>query len=347
MSRAIFCGYPPFKGGSVHWRVLTPANMLGGQVVLRETTGKLVAGDPPEDVAGKLVIYQQPTVGWHLTEISKLKTAGAKVVINTDDALWAIRRREDHIKRKAFTKKVADILHQSVTLSDGLVVTTQFLADRLKKYQAPGAPTWVIPNAMDLDRYDFEYEHDGKLRIGFEGSTAHRDSLLTIMPAVIGVMRKFPDVWLRFAGDPYDDLVPEDLADRVEWAPFTHDLVEYPKLIRPIDIGLAPSLDNDFYRAKSPLRIAEYGMAGAAVVATGPTYRPGLVGAPPLGLAAYSHVPPEGVGAVLDSLVSDETYRSVKQRALSRWVRSELCVDAVKPLWEGLVGEMLDGGLGS
>lgn len=341
--RIVFACYRPFKGGAVHWRGLMPANALGAYAIMRETSGAHLYGEPPDDPKGRLLVYQQPTVAWHIREIQDWQRGGGKVVVTCDDALWSIRKRSDHMKRDVFTKKVDATLNKAIGLADGLVVTTSFLKRKLKKHLKPGCPVFEIPNMVDTERYEWSiWEPDGVLRVGFEGSTAHRLALEAIMPAVVSVMREYPDVVLRLVGEDYRSLVPRDLRDRLEYEHFTHDLKAYPELIRPMDIGLAPSLANDYYRAKSPLRLYEYGMALAAAVACGPTYEPDLVGSPPPHTILWSE-DASGVEANLAALVGNPALREQYQQQLGDWVRSECSVEAVKPLWERMARRMLDG----
>lgn len=330
---ALFVSYTPLKGGSAHFRCMLPAQALGVPILIRETNGRFLAGSMPTDVDGLTVVYQQPTQYWHLQEILKLQTAGAKVIVNIDDALWSIRKRRDHGKREVFTKQVVQYMFDSVMMCDGLIVSSEFLGKKLAKYLKDGVPTWVIPNAMDLERYEYEpFEPDGLIRIGFEGGMAHADALSTMLPSVFDVMDENPDVRLVFAGEPYAHLVPAEYLDRVEVLPWVEDFREYPKGLSRIDIGLAPSLENDFCRGKSPLRLYEYGLAGAAVVASGPTYDPRVAGAPPIGLYNYSADGSE-TAAMLRALVESRTMRERLGLHLGEWVRKYACVDAVAPLW--------------
>jgi hypothetical protein len=290
-----------------------------------------------------VVVVQQPTQDWQLTEITALQLAGAKVVVSTDDALWAIRRKQDHVNRSSFTKRVVERLEHAVRLADAVVTTTPFLQKRLQRVAGVDKPVVVIPNMMDLDRYavDPVKPNDGKIRIGFEGSHTHRDALASMIPAVAAVMERVPIAVFRMVGEDHSGMLPPVFAGRTEYEPFTDDLKAYPELLTPIDVGLAPSLDNDFYRAKSPLRLYEYGLAGAAVVSTGPTYKWDVYGFPPS--EYYSHCQPGEVQSVLYDLVCDRNRRLFAAKRLRRWVRGHASVEAVGPRWANFLRDVLDG----
>jgi hypothetical protein len=151
-------------------------------------------------------------------------------------------------------------------------------------------------------------------------------------------------------GEPSGLGVPVGVGYRL--VPWEVDVSVYPlRLSRWLDVGLAVSDSSMFFRAKSPLRLLEYGLCGVAAVAMGPTYEPGLVGAPGCADGLYEWC------EVLDSdwvyervveLAGDVERRRELVGGLGEWARGEMRIECLKADWEGVVrgGLVRDLGVG-
>lgn len=313
--------------------------------------GGLVAADEgfPVDPSGWVVVFQQPTQGWMCSEIRRLvdpeRGAAAGVIASVDDALWALPK--DHVNRGAFTSEVVGHLRRGVSLADGLVVTTEALKRWfVREGLVDPAMTWVVPNGVDGWRYPRdpfalkESAKDGVVRVGFAGGSGHAGLLGRVWS---GLVQAVGDVGgeLVEVGEASGLPVPSGVAHRV--VPWEVDVSVYPLgVARWLDVGLAVSDGSMFFRAKSPLRLLEYGMCGVAAVAMGPTYAPGLAGAPESAEGLYEWQESLDADWVYDRVVElarDEERRREVAGALGGWVRENVSIEALKPVWERVVRE--------
>jgi len=109
---------------------------------------------------------------------------------------------------------------------------------------------------------------DEKIIIGYlSGSITHNDDFKLIMPSIINVLKKYDNVYLEIVGllDLPDEM--KDVEHKVITAPFM-DYRELPKLIRSIDINLAPLEDTIFNEAKSENKWTEAALVKIPTVAS-------------------------------------------------------------------------------
>lgn len=354
MAGVLFTGYG-LSAGSGLFRVVLPARVLGAPFLLRGSTGKEVArsGGFPVDPSGWVCVVQQPTQGWMVREVGALVDSGrggaggaAGVVVSVDDALWALP--EGHVHGGAFTREVVDHLRRSVSIADGLVTSTQYLADYFcREGIASRAMTRVVPNGLDMWRYPREplglkeSVRDGVVRVGFAGGTGHAGLLRRVWS---GLTAAVGDVGAELVevGEPSGLRVPVGVVHRV--VPWERDVSVYPmRYSRWLDVGLAVSDSSSFFRAKSPLRLLEYGACGVAAVAVGGTYRPGVVGAPESAEGLYewnAGLDADWVYERVVELARDEERRRELASGLGAWVREFGTIEARRADWEdvGVMG---------
>ena len=109
---------------------------------------------------------------------------------------------------------------------------------------------------------------DNKITLAYlSGSITHNDDFKLIMPSVVKVLKEYDNVYLQIVG--LLDL-PEEMSevkDKVLTAPFM-DWKELPKLIRSIDINLAPLEDTIFNEAKSENKWTEAALVKIPTIAS-------------------------------------------------------------------------------
>lgn len=109
---------------------------------------------------------------------------------------------------------------------------------------------------------------DNKIIIGYlSGSITHNDDFKLIMPTIIKLLKKYDNVYLQIVGllDLPDEM--QEVKDKVLTSPFI-DWKELPKLIRSIDINLAPLEDTIFNEAKSENKWTEAALVKIPTVAS-------------------------------------------------------------------------------
>ena len=115
---------------------------------------------------------------------------------------------------------------------------------------------------------DIVEKDDTKVIMGYlSGSITHNDDFKLIMPAIIELLEKYDQLYLKIVG--LLDLPPEmeKVKNKVITSPFV-DWKELPKLIRSIDINLAPLEDTVFNEAKSENKWTEAALVKIPTVAS-------------------------------------------------------------------------------
>jgi len=161
---------------------------------------------------------------------------------------------------------------KGITTYNALTVSTENLREFYGKYKDK-KNIYVCPNSVDMEERDKVYKADysksklfkkkeGEIRIIWSGSASHWENLKHIEKPVLDIMHKYPNVTFYYTGlfgDLFQDaeLIKQD---RIKVVGFSK-LRDYAKTLREhnADIALAPLTDNDFNRAKSNLRLLEYG----------------------------------------------------------------------------------------
>lgn len=114
-----------------------------------------------------------------------------------------------------------------------------------------------------------EIEKDNsKVIIGYlSGSITHNDDFNLIMPTIVKILKKYDNVYLKIVGLLDLPKEMEEVSDKVITAPFM-DWKELPKLIRSIDINLAPLENTIFNEAKSENKWTEAALVKIPTVAS-------------------------------------------------------------------------------
>jgi glycosyltransferase involved in cell wall biosynthesis len=183
----------------------------------------------------------------------------------------------DHDFAHAFGKDVVRSYERNMSLADGLICSTDYLAAR---YRAHNANTWVCRNGIDLLRYDVTKPHRETVNIGWAGGTGHREALRPWLPVIADVMRAHPETRFVTIGAGRRDELDEEFGERVLRLPFA-PLETYPAAMTLFDVAVAPAGRNNFFRAKSDLRWLEASALGTPVVADPMVYpeiEPGVTG---------------------------------------------------------------------
>ena len=107
-----------------------------------------------------------------------------------------------------------------------------------------------------------------KIIIGYlSGSITHNDDFKLIMPTIIKLLKKYDNLYLQIVGllDLPEEM--QEVKNKVLTSPFV-DWKELPKLIRSIDINLAPLEDTIFNEAKSENKWTEAALVKIPTVAS-------------------------------------------------------------------------------
>ncbi len=194
-----------------------------------------------------------------LTSLTAIKNQHpVPMVLSLDDLITAIPEYNPAAKKNP--KDMLDRVKLAFGLADRVVVSTPYLAEQ---YQAFHHAITVIPNRISEQIWPFKHNPlnaDGRLRIGWAGAGQHQADIAWLTSVIAATEQHVQ--WVFFGDKPHKLKHPG-----IEYHPPV-PFSEYPKALENLnlDVGIAPLLDNPFNRAKSHLKLLEYGAVGAAVI---------------------------------------------------------------------------------
>lgn len=206
----------------------------------------------------------------HWMQIKPFVASGAlKVVVDIDDDLLNVPADKDHMGSYLAGKdRMEDILRSA----GAIFASTTALR---KKMAALNPNIHVIENGLSqrIWRGRLPAGRPGSFRRAlYMGSRSHLDDLRMIMPALVKLAEQHPDFRLRTIGilSGHQDDFPW-----IEFVPVPEKARNYPEFVQFLktqaadcDFGIAPLVNNDFNRCKSPLKVLEYAGLGLPVLAS-------------------------------------------------------------------------------
>lgn len=226
-----------------------------------------------------IVFYRCPITPGIEQLIEAARQDGKKIYFDVDDLVCDTSYTNELPVVKAMSPEDKAVFDDGVTrngqtlaLCDGATVTTERLATELLKV----VPQVVINRNVASqemvalsEKARASVERDPSVvTIGyFSGSMTHNADFAQALPALVTVMRKYPNVRLKVVGElvlppelePFSDRVI--CASRVDWK-------ELPDLIASADINLAPLEPTLFNEAKSENKWLEASLVGVPTVAS-------------------------------------------------------------------------------
>jgi len=201
--------------------------------------------------------------------LDQIHNAGAKFIFCLDDNLLDLPLVRLDWPRPEHLEILRSWLHQA----DGVMVSTAYLAERLKTFNPR---IFTIPNALDerllIPRPVLpEAQTNKPLVIGYMGTQTHDDDLRLILPAIRAVNeRRAGQIMLEIIGVTTNPETLESMRGLpVRWISPDPRESEYPLFMLWFtsqvhwDIALAPLQDTIFTRAKSDIKYLDYAAISA------------------------------------------------------------------------------------
>ena len=250
--------------GTTYWRCLVPARHLPGQSLpFTPTDLKEKRGTPylPRQ-KGDTAVWQflgdetRTRVAMGMAEIHKYRT-----LMELDDnylrhAPYQYGKANTPWRRTRAEAKggYSHEMHRLCTpWMDGLIVSTDFLANAYEDYNAN---IRVCPNSVDPDDWEYEREEHDAFRIVYYGSPSHGVDAPLVTDALKWAARQpGVEVWTVGFRNPAWSFPHQSI-------PWGSDLVEARKHLFKFDLGIAPLKTNDWANGKSDVKALEYAMAG-------------------------------------------------------------------------------------
>jgi glycosyltransferase involved in cell wall biosynthesis len=208
-----------------------------------------------------------------IPERIKIVQAKGQVIVNDlDDWYWGLSEKNLAFQSshpRVNPKENTNHYKKTLSKSDAVIVSTQYLADRISKFVKPDN-IFLLENHVELDKFRlWEHTESEKPVVGWLGSTGHRSGDLEILKALYRKMGT--ERWayhhsghIGWMNHFYTEVGLEK-GDVTILFP-----VPSPKLGQQMrfDIGVVPLTDVPFNRAKSWIKGLEYAAAGIPFIAS-------------------------------------------------------------------------------
>jgi len=323
------------ESGPTLWRVWQPYSELQrrgyGAWFRDKDDPEMDAPEWPFLAATRLEAIVIPRFYWrdHPTSrqwIRTLHKAGLAVIYDLDDDVLTpqIGARQHATTEK--DKSLSDLEQDrrdriaAIRLCDGVTTSNPTLASVIRQYV--DAPVLVVPNHIDVAWWRRTLRGVRRtvapLTIGWAGGSRYDADLEPLAEAWHNLARRRADVRFVVQGHLAEVLLQSVPPERLHTFPWT-PIVEYPRPMRNIDIGCASVASNHFNRCKTPIKVWEFTLAGAAV-AVSPTLYEQVVADEQDGLIANTAADWE---RALIRLVDDAGLRRRLHRAQRRRVATD------------------------
>ena len=212
----------------------------------------------------RIVVLQQVSGAKWQNFIYKLRDKGIKVLYEIDDHIQSVHKVDGHLSADLYTKKYCKEHEICMSASDGVIVSTEFLA---RKYRQFNKNIFVAKNCVDSKRYDrFDLPERDTINIGWAGGEGHQGAVPPWLKQIDMLMDEYPQVRFISIGLQFAKLIAHRHQKKTVQLPFVA-YENFPALLCNLDIAIAPAGKNDFFRAKSDLRFLETGALGIPLVA--------------------------------------------------------------------------------
>lgn len=223
---------------------------------------------------------------------------GGLIVFDTDDLVFdagarlAVRHRRYGVDpvRTAWVRDDATALWEAIARADAVLVSTEYLADEVRRL---GKPAWVHRNGFSLEMLRRSEDARGqqsrarerveaagargaggaggrsRIVIGYaSGTPTHDDDFLVAKPALVRILRAHDDVelWLVGPVDPGEGWgSARGRIRRIPPVPWR----DLPRLLAQFDISIAPlDCSKRVCRAKSEVKYIESALVGVPTIAS-------------------------------------------------------------------------------
>ena len=203
---------------------------------------------------------------------------------------------------------------------DYAITTTKALADELKKYKElkevyidrnsmSDAMVYYAEKAMKEMKRD-----DSKVVIGyFSGTNTHNEDFQMVAPALVRIMKKYKNVYVKVAGRLTAPDALKEFEDRLIFTPYV-DWRRLPFELCECDITLSPLVDTLFNRAKSEIKWSESALVQVPTIASN--------------IGAFTESVKNGETGILAENTEDAWYEAISKLVENKDLREKIAKQA-------------------
>jgi GT2 family glycosyltransferase/SAM-dependent methyltransferase len=254
----------PVRGGAGDYRVKQPFSSLAKSgLALCEVGSQHLNITELERMSPDTVVVQNAISDKEieLLQIYREFKPEVQVVFMLDDLLHDLPEKSSQYRRmKAAYRDARSRLRNVLGYCDRLIVSTEPLAemcaDMIDDIE-------IIPNRLQKEKWlglQSLRQQSSKPRVGWAGAQQHQGDLELIIDVVKETANEVD--WVFFG------MCPDEIKPYIREEHQFVDIELYPQKLASLnlDLAIAPLEDNDFNRAKSNLRLLEYGIMGWPVI---------------------------------------------------------------------------------
>jgi len=171
--------------------------------------------------------------------------------------------------------QVVDARRMCLASVDRVLVSTSHLATVLRaQFPAQHVDVLLYPpylaSLVEQTPREIRSAEDQPMTIGYMGSKGHQHDLLIAVPALVEILERFPQVRFETFGTV---MMPDALRRFGQRVAAYGPKSNYKAFLQALydlkwDIGLAPLVNNDFNRCRSPIKLLEYTACSIPTVAS-------------------------------------------------------------------------------
>jgi len=225
-----------------------------------------------------------PRLSWHDRRVGErfigaLHRAGKAAIFEVDDDLFSPAINQRLQQTTSVGQSLAELERKrldrlaALRLCDGVTVASRRLATVLRGLT--DRPVLTVPNAIDVRWFRAVVKQAPRLvrglTVGWAGGARPDDDLEPMARAWGQLAQRYPDVTFIVAGHQPDIIGQYVPAHRVRRLPWVEPAL-YPTSFAQFDIACCAVSDTPFSRSKTPIKVWESTLGGAAVVATPALY---------------------------------------------------------------------------
>lgn len=281
------------ESASTHYRLLQFAGLFEAAGIEFRHAAAAGFSDYSLLAWADVVVLQKTLVAG--AKLRAIRRHARRLVYDADDRIWLSPNKQHHWWTQW---RIERRLRRIVRLADTCVAANEVIAADLC---ARGARPVVIPMAVDGTKWTAWPKPTAPVTVGWSGSPKNLPFLQNILPAMIEVQARHPEVrWLIHCGRE-----PELAGLRYTHAPFVAG--EEPSIVRQFHVGLLPLPDEPFARGKSPIKALQYFASGVAVAGSPVGATCELLNSDENAVLVAS---PDAWGTTLAKLLADEPRRN-------------------------------------